>query len=97
MRSTFLAQAEDTLDGLAAGTTIWPSPPHVRVAACWPGLAVLPRYLCQDALERGEVVILLGPPGPPLRTYFLAVRTGTLSLPRIARAHEWLVRPAVDW
>lgn len=83
--------------GSRPGTTICPSPPHVRVAARWPGLAVLPRYLCQDALERGEVVILLGPPGPPLRTYFLAVRTGTLSLPHIARAHECLERTAVDW
>ncbi|MFJ8823812.1 LysR family transcriptional regulator [Streptomyces sp. NPDC102467] len=61
------------------------------------GLAVLPRYLCASALERGEVVALLDPPVPPLRTYFLVVRTGTLALPHIARAHEWLLRAAVDW
>ncbi|MGY0025312.1 LysR family transcriptional regulator [Streptomyces sp. cg35] len=61
------------------------------------GLAVLPRYLCAPALERGEVVALLDPPVPPLRTYFLVVRTGTLALPHIARAHEWLLRAAVDW
>ncbi|MFJ5290266.1 LysR family transcriptional regulator [Streptomyces sp. NPDC088348] len=61
------------------------------------GLAVLPRYLCEDALERGEVVALLDPPVPPLRTYFLAVRTGTLALPHIARAQEWLLRAASDW
>ncbi|MEU1484917.1 LysR family transcriptional regulator [Streptomyces sp. NPDC005752] len=61
------------------------------------GLAVLPRYLCENALERGEVVALLDPPIPPLRTYFLNARTGTLGLPHIARAHEWLVRAAVDW
>lgn len=61
------------------------------------GLAVLPRYLCEGALERGEVVALLDPPVPPLRTYFLIARTGTLGLPHIARAHEWLVRAAVDW
>jgi DNA-binding transcriptional LysR family regulator len=61
------------------------------------GLAVLPRYLCAAALERGEVVALLDPPVPPLRTYFLVVRTGTLALPHIARAHEWLLRAAVDW
>lgn len=61
------------------------------------GLSVLPRYLCAAALERGEVVALLDPPVPPLRTYFLAVRTGTLALPQIARAHEWLLRAAVDW
>ncbi|WP_030411998.1 LysR family transcriptional regulator [Streptomyces sp. NRRL S-1448] len=61
------------------------------------GLAVLPRYLCAEALACGEVVALLDPPVPPLRTYFLAVRTGTLGLPHIARAHEWLLRSAVDW
>ncbi|MEW2391266.1 LysR family transcriptional regulator [Streptomyces venezuelae] len=61
------------------------------------GLAVLPRYLCAPALARGDIVTLLDPAVPPLRTYFLAVRTGTLVMPHIARAHEWLVRAAVDW
>ncbi|MFI6648610.1 LysR family transcriptional regulator [Streptomyces sp. NPDC050529] len=61
------------------------------------GLAVLPRYLCEGALERGEVVALLDPPVPPLRTYFLAARTGTLALPHIARAHDLLLRAAADW
>ncbi|MFD9069901.1 LysR family transcriptional regulator [Streptomyces lasiicapitis] len=61
------------------------------------GLAVLPRYLCAAALERGDVVALLDPAVPPLRTYFLVVRTGTLAMPHIARAHEWLLRAAADW
>ncbi|MDG4857206.1 LysR family transcriptional regulator [Streptomyces sp. T-3] len=61
------------------------------------GLAVLPRYLCAEALARGEVAALLEPPVPPLRTYFLVVRTGTLAMPHIARAHEWLLRAAADW
>lgn len=69
----------------------------LQCAMAGAGLAVLPRYLCDEALERGEVVALLDPPVPPLRTYFLAVRTGTLALPPIARAHEWLVRAAADW
>ncbi|QIQ03844.1 LysR family transcriptional regulator [Streptomyces liangshanensis] len=69
----------------------------LECAAAGAGLAVLPRYLCENALERGEVVALLDPPVPPLRTYFLAVRAGTLTLPRVARAHEWLLRAAVDW
>ena len=51
----------------------------------------------RGALERGEVVALYDPPVPPLRTYFLVVRTGTLALPQIARAHEWLLRAAADW
>jgi DNA-binding transcriptional LysR family regulator len=61
------------------------------------GLAVLPRYLCTEALVRGDVVALHDPPVPPLRTYFLVVRTGTLAMPHIARAHEWLLRAASDW
>ncbi|MGW0561102.1 LysR family transcriptional regulator [Streptomyces sp. NPDC003016] len=82
----------------AAGTVIAPdlrAVLHATVAGA--GLAVLPRYLCEEALERGEVVALFDPPVPPLRTYFLAVRTGTLTLAHIARAHEWLLRAATDW
>ncbi|MGW3737870.1 LysR family transcriptional regulator [Streptomyces sp. NPDC005148] len=82
----------------AAGTVIAPDLRAVlECTAAGAGLAVLPRYLCEGALERGEVVALLDPPVPPLRTYFLAARTGTLALPPIARAHEWLVRAAADW
>ncbi|MFE3147108.1 LysR family transcriptional regulator [Streptomyces sp. NPDC059218] len=81
-----------------AGAVIVPDLRAVlECTAAGAGLAVLPRYLCERALERGEVVALLDPPVPPLRTYFLAVRTGTLALPHIARAHEWLLRAAADW
>lgn len=61
------------------------------------GLAVLPRYLCAEALERGDVVALHDPAVPPLRTYFLVARTGTLAMPHIARAHEELLRAATVW
>ncbi|MFI5756102.1 LysR family transcriptional regulator [Streptomyces sp. NPDC051569] len=82
----------------SSGTVIVPDLRAVlECAAAGAGLAVVPRYLCAGALERGEVVALLDPPVPPLRTYFLVVRTGTLGLPPIARAHEWLLRAAVDW
>ncbi|WP_406094727.1 LysR family transcriptional regulator [Streptomyces sp. NBC_01013] len=69
----------------------------LECTAAGAGLAVLPRYLCEGALDRGEVVTLLDPPVPPLRTYFLAARTGTLALPHLARAHETLLRAAADW
>ncbi|WP_432092254.1 LysR family transcriptional regulator [Streptomyces sp. bgisy100] len=82
----------------APGTVIAPDLRAVLTCvAAGAGMAVLPRYLCEDALDTGEVVALLDPPVPPLRTYFLAVRTGTLGLPHIARAHDWLLRAAVDW
>lgn len=82
----------------AQGTVIVPDLRAVLAcASAGAGLAVLPRYLCAPALERGEVVALHDPPVPPLRTYFLVVRTGTLAMPHIARAHEWLLRAASDW
>ncbi|WP_406171385.1 LysR family transcriptional regulator [Streptomyces sp. NBC_00996] len=82
----------------ASGTVVVPDLRAVLACtAAGAGLAVLPRYLCTDALERGDVVALLDPAIPPLRTYFLVVRTGTLAMPHIARAHEWLLRAAADW
>ncbi|MFE4622429.1 LysR family transcriptional regulator [Streptomyces mirabilis] len=82
----------------ASGTVVVPDLRAVLAcAATGAGLAVLPRYLCAEALERGDVVALLDPAVPPLRTYFLAVRTGTLAMPHIARAHDWLLHAAADW
>ncbi|MFI8234527.1 LysR family transcriptional regulator [Streptomyces sp. NPDC085900] len=82
----------------APGTVIVPDLRAVLACAvAGGGLAVLPRYLCANALERGQVVALHDPAVPPLRTYFLVVRTGTLAMPHIARAHEWLLGAAADW
>ncbi|MEU7132892.1 LysR family transcriptional regulator [Streptomyces sp. NPDC046261] len=83
---------------LAAGAVIVPDLRAVLASiAAGAGIGVLPRYLCGDALDTGEVVALLDPPVPPLRTYFLLVRAGTLAHPHLARAHEWLLRAAVSW
>ncbi|MFF7735250.1 LysR substrate-binding domain-containing protein [Streptomyces sp. NPDC007984] len=80
------------------GTVIVPDLRAVLACAvAGAGLAVLPRYLCAAALERGEVIALYEPAVPPLRTYFLVVRTGTLAMPHIARAHEWLQQASADW
>ncbi|MCB5178063.1 LysR family transcriptional regulator [Streptomyces antimicrobicus] len=62
------------------------------------GVAVLPRYLCRAALDRGEVVALLEPEVPPLRTWFLVVRTGGLALAHLGRAHARLLgAAAAEW
>ncbi|MGW0205590.1 LysR family transcriptional regulator [Streptomyces sp. NPDC003233] len=82
----------------ASGTVIVPD--LRAVLACTiagAGLAVLPRYLCAAALDDGTIAALHDPAVPPLRTYFLVVRTGTLAMPHIARAHEWLQRAATTW
>ena len=82
----------------ASGTVVVPDLRAVLACAvAGAGLAVLPRYLCAAALERGEVVALHDPAVPPLRTYFLVVRTGTLAMPHVARAHEWLQQASADW
>jgi DNA-binding transcriptional LysR family regulator len=82
----------------APGTVVVPDLRAVLACAvAGAGLAVLPRYLCAAALERGDIVALHEPAVPPLRTYFLVVRTGTLAMPHVARAHEWLLRAAADW
>ncbi|MEU6069521.1 MULTISPECIES: LysR family transcriptional regulator [Streptomyces] len=82
----------------ASGTVIVPDLRAVLACAiAGAGLAVLPRYLCAPALDLGEVVALHDPAVPPLRTYFLVVRTGTLAMPHVARAYEWLQRAAADW
>ncbi|MEU4209871.1 LysR family transcriptional regulator [Streptomyces sp. NPDC026206] len=83
---------------LAAGSVIVPDLRAVLASvAAGAGVGVLPRYLCGDALDSGEIVTLLDPPVPPLRTYFLLVRAGTLAHPHLARAHEWLLRAADSW
>ncbi|MER7574285.1 LysR family transcriptional regulator [Streptomyces sp. NPDC126514] len=82
----------------APGTVIVPDlRAALACAVAGAGLAVLPRYLGAPALERGDVVALHEPAVPPLRTYFLVVRTGTLAMPHVARAHEWLLQAAADW
>ncbi|MFE0651584.1 LysR family transcriptional regulator [Streptomyces sp. NPDC059534] len=82
----------------AAATVIAPDLRAVRDSAVsGAGLAVLPRYLCAEDLAAGRLVALLDPPVPPLRTYFLVARTGTLALPPLARAHEELLRAATGW
>ncbi|MCX5411373.1 LysR family transcriptional regulator [Streptomyces sp. NBC_00059] len=95
--SRYWAAVFDSLPAASAAVIAPDLRAVLESTAAGAGLAVLPRYLCENALERGEVVALLDPPVPPLRTYFLIARTGTLGLPHIARAHEWLVRAAVDW
>jgi len=95
--SRYWASVFDSLPAASGAVIV----PDLRaVLACTvagAGLTVLPRYLCAGALERGEVVALHDPPVPPLRTYFLVVRTGTLAMPHIARAYERLLRAGAEW
>ncbi|MFF2191523.1 LysR family transcriptional regulator [Streptomyces sp. NPDC058157] len=97
----YWAAVFDSAPGSAPDTAATVVAPDLRaVLECvraGAGLAVLPRYLCQDALDHGQVVALLEPPVPPLRTWFLVVRTGSLALAHLARAHDRLLRAAAHW
>ncbi|WP_257230768.1 LysR family transcriptional regulator [Streptomyces sp. UH6] len=96
--SRFWSSVFDARPTAASGAVVVPDLRAVLACAVrGAGLAVLPRYLCAPALEQGTVVSLYEPDVPPLRTYFLVVRTGTLGLPHIGRAHERLQRAASAW
>ncbi|WP_374224060.1 LysR family transcriptional regulator [Nocardiopsis sp. MG754419] len=61
------------------------------------GVTVLPRYLCQGALEDGRLVALLEPEDPPFNTVYLARRPGASDHPHLERVRAMLVRAARSW
>ncbi|MFD4482980.1 LysR family transcriptional regulator [Streptomyces sp. NPDC058471] len=61
------------------------------------GIAVLPSYLCTEEISRNKLVVLMEPEVPPIATYHLATRSGTLSDPAVARLHDHLVSTAKEW
>jgi DNA-binding transcriptional LysR family regulator len=61
------------------------------------GVSVVPTYLCTRELSSGELVTLLDPELPPINTFYLATRCGSLSDPRLAGLHEVVVQEARDW
>ncbi|MCB5163291.1 LysR family transcriptional regulator [Streptomyces bambusae] len=95
--SRYWAEVFDTPPAATATAVVPDLRAVLECAAAGGGLAVLPRYLCDGALKSGRLVALLDPPVPPLRTWFLAVRAGTLAHPHLARAYELLLRAASDW
>jgi DNA-binding transcriptional LysR family regulator len=69
----------------------------LAAVAAGAGVSVLPRYLCADAIRRGQVRVLLEPPVPPINTMFLAVNAGRLSERHIAAVHAHLVEEGRAW
>ncbi|MCW2541985.1 MAG: transcriptional regulator, LysR family [Frankiales bacterium] len=61
------------------------------------GFSVLPLYLIEAGLSSGVVRQLLEPTIPPLNTIFLAVRSGNLTFPNIAKVHAHLLTAAQRW
>ncbi|MFI2235709.1 LysR family transcriptional regulator [Streptomyces chrestomyceticus] len=61
------------------------------------GISVLPTYLAADALRHGEVVKLLEPEIPPINTFYLATRDGSLCHPDLSLLHGHLLMKARTW
>ncbi|MFF7603399.1 LysR family transcriptional regulator [Streptomyces mirabilis] len=61
------------------------------------GIAVLPSFLCTEELSRNDLVTLMDPEIPPITTFYLATRSGTLADPSIAKFHDHLLTTAKAW
>lgn len=58
------------------------------------GVALLPRFLIEDELQRGELVIALDRPVESRYPYYLAIRDGRAHHPHVAAFRDWLVAEA---
>ena len=69
------------------------------LAACiaGAGVAVLPRYLVDNALERGALALLFEPKDTPKNALWLANAVGGLRAPRLALAYAMLKKAARGW
>lgn len=61
------------------------------------GITVLPSYLCGSELASGALIVLTSPEESPINTLFVAVRTGTETLPHIAAVRTHLLAQARQW
>ena len=61
------------------------------------GATVLPRYLCDGALDRGELVDLHPAADPPINTLYLVTRAAAREQPHVAHAWAALLRHGRSW
>lgn len=61
------------------------------------GISVLPRYLCQSALDSGEIEPILEPDVAPINTIYLLARAGSLAERHIATVHRHLLQQGKRW
>ncbi|WP_240796367.1 LysR family transcriptional regulator [Streptomyces sp. RFCAC02] len=69
----------------------------VSAVAAGAGCAVVPRYLCEDELASGRLVVLHEPAEPPINTVHLAERPGAGANPCVVRVRERLREAARAW
>jgi DNA-binding transcriptional LysR family regulator len=61
------------------------------------GISVLPRYLCDEPIRRGELVVLHTPKRPPRNRIYLAAKPSSLRQPRVAAVRSMLLAAARSW
>jgi DNA-binding transcriptional LysR family regulator len=69
----------------------------VAAVAAGMGVSVVPRYLCQRQLERGEVIELHRPEAPPSNQIHLAWNKTAVRQPRVALVRDTLLNAAARW
>lgn len=72
-------------------------PTLLMLATAGAGVTVLPTHVCQEALDRGQLVRLLGPEYAPRNQLYLTWRSGALRRESLARAHDRIVEAARNW
>ncbi|WP_338702839.1 LysR family transcriptional regulator [Streptomyces sp. Q6] len=65
-----------------------------RAVAGGCGFSVLPRYLCEDELASGDLVLLNEPDDAPINTAFLVQRPGSSANPHVTLVRDHLIRAA---
>lgn len=65
-----------------------------QAAAAGLGIALLPRFLIEDELKRGDLTIALDRPVESRYSYYLAIGNDRLKRPHVAAFRDWLVAEA---
>ncbi|WP_165956212.1 LysR family transcriptional regulator [Streptomyces hainanensis] len=69
----------------------------ISAVAAGAGISVVPTYLCMPELACGDLIMLLEPEIPPINTFYLATRCGSLADSRLAGLCELIVEDARHW
>ncbi|MEQ8665590.1 MAG: LysR family transcriptional regulator [Rhodospirillales bacterium] len=89
----WFADAESEL-GASQGMSFDQFSTVAQAAVAGLGIALLPRFLIEDELKRGDLVIALDRPVASRYPYYLAIRDGRAQHPHVAAFRDWLVAEA---
>ena len=86
--------AQGLPEGAAQGMHFDQYSTAAQAAVAGLGVALLPRFLIEDELSRGDLVIALDRPIESRYPYYLAIRNERLHQPHIEAFRDWLVAEA---